>query len=70
MKVSIDRFEGKVAVCEQDNGKTLNIEKSRLPKGVKAGDVLDIDGDTITVDPEETKHRKAQIEKLVNDLFD
>ncbi len=70
MKISIDRFEGKIAVCEMENGETMEIEKSRLPKGTKAGDVLVVDGETITIDPEETKRRKEQIEKLVNDLFD
>ena len=70
MKVSIDRFEGEIAVCEQDNGEILNIEKSRLPENAKEGDVLDIDDDMITIDHDETKQRKEQIEKLVDDLFD
>ena len=70
MKVSIDRFEGEIAVCEQDNGEILNIEKSRLPENAKAGDVLDIDDDMITIDHDETKQRKEQIKKLVDDLFD
>ena len=70
MKVSIDRFEGEIAVCEQDNGEILNIEKSRLPENAKEGDVLDIDDDMITIDHDETEQRKEQIKKLVDDLFD
>jgi len=70
MKVSIDRFEGEIAVCEQDNGEILHIEKSRLPENAKEGDVLDIDDDVITIDHDETEQRKEQIKKLVDDLFD
>ena len=70
MKVSIDRFEGEIAVCEQENGEILNIEKSRLPENAKEGDVLDIDDDVITIDHDETEQRKAEIKKLVDDLFD
>ena len=70
MKVSIDRFEGEIAVCEQENGEILHIEKSRLPENAKEGDVLDIDDDMIIIDHDETKQRKEQIKKLVDDLFD
>ena len=70
MKTSIDRFEGKFAVCEGADGTSMNIEKTKLPKGTKAGDVLDIDGDTITIDAEETESRKKKVASLVDDLFD
>ena len=70
MKVSIDCFEGEIAVCEQENGEILHIEKSRLPENAKEGDVLDIDDDVITIDHDETEQRKEQIKKLVDDLFD
>ena len=32
MKYIIDRFEGKWAVCEAEDGKMIDIEKSKLPK--------------------------------------
>ncbi len=70
MKTSIDRFEGKFAVCESEDGTSMNIEKAKLPKGAKAGDVLNIDGDEITLDHAETEARKKKVAGLVNDLFD
>ncbi len=70
MKVSIDRFEGKNAVCENPDQTSMIIEKSRLPEGANEGDVLDITDDKITVDAEETAHRKKRIEESVNNLFD
>ena len=70
MKSSIDRFEGKFAVCESEDGTSMNIEKSLLPKGAKVGDVLDIDGTKITIDVTETDARKKKVSALVDDLFD
>jgi len=70
MKTSIDRFEGQFAVCESAEGTSMNIEKNKLPKDAKAGDVLDIDGDTITIDIAETEARKKIVADLVDDLFD
>jgi len=32
MKYIIDRFEGKWTVCEDENCKMVDIEKSKLPK--------------------------------------
>ena len=70
MKVSIDQFEGKFAICEKENGETFDLEKKLLPEGAKPGDVLDIDGDLITIDTGETEKRKEEIAGLVDDLFD
>jgi len=70
MKTSIDRFEGEFAVCESADGTSMNIEKSKLPKGAKAGDVLDIDGNKITIDIAETDARKKKVAALVDELFD
>ena len=50
MKVTIDRFEGEYAVCEKPDRTVVNIKKDRLPKEVKEGDVLIIEGDNIRVD--------------------
>ncbi len=44
MKVIIDRFEGKYAVCEKKNLEMIDIEIDKLPKEVKEGDVLIIEG--------------------------
>lgn len=70
MKVSIDRFEGEYAICEKEDGSTYDLAKDALPKGAKPGDVLDIDGDQITIDAGETEKRKKETAELVDDLFD
>ena len=69
MKVIIDRFEGKFAVCEKEDRKMIDIEKSRIPTTAKEGDVLNIDNDIITIDDVETQKRKKEIEELTRDLW-
>ena len=41
-QLSIDRFEGKFAICEDSEEKFYAIETSELPEGAKEGDVLRI----------------------------
>ncbi|HBM75246.1 MAG TPA: DUF3006 domain-containing protein [Clostridiaceae bacterium] len=69
MKVIIDRFEGKFAVCEKENREMVNIERCKIPVKAREGDVLDIVKDKITIDVEETKKRKKEIEELTKDLW-
>lgn len=69
MKVVIDRFEGRFAVCEKDDRTMMNIEKSKIPAKAAEGDVLDIEEGTVTLDVEETARRKKEIEKLADDLW-
>lgn len=64
MKVIIDRFEGNYAVVEIDAGKFVNIPKILLPNA-KEGDVIKIEKDK-----KETKNRKKNIQKLMNDVFE
>jgi len=71
-KVIIDRFEGDFAVCEDEDRKMINIEKSRLPKDAKEGTVLIIMGDKeddIKVDYAETQARKSRIKRMMDSLF-
>lgn len=65
MKVIIDRFEGDFAVVELPDKTMVNMLKILLPSETKEGDVI-----SITVDKEETKSRKAHIEKLMNDVWE
>ena len=69
MKVIIDRFEGKFAVCEKEDRQMLDIEKSKIPITAKEGDVLNITNDRITIDIEATEKRKKEIEELTKDLW-
>lgn len=64
MKWIIDRIENNIAVCEINNGTTIDVNLNALPKEIKEGDVLNI-----SVDKAETENRKEKISKLMNDLF-
>lgn len=70
MKVIIDRFEGKFAVCQKEDMSMINIEKSRLQDGAREGDVLIINNEGISIDKEETDRLKKQIEKLSKDIWE
>lgn len=69
MKVVIDRFEGDYAVCEKENREMIDIKKDCIPKEAKESDVLDIQGDKIIIDINETEKRKKEIEELTKDLW-
>ncbi|NLJ58236.1 MAG: DUF3006 domain-containing protein [Tissierellia bacterium] len=63
MKVIIDRFEGDYAIVETEDRIMVNLPKSLVP-GAKEGDVV-----SIIIDEEETKKRKDNINKLMDDLW-
>ncbi len=70
MSLIIDRFEGDFAVCEDDSGNMLQLERSKLPTGAKEGSVLCVEGDIISIDHGATAQRKEKIRKLMNRLWD
>lgn len=70
MKYIVDRFEEGFAVCETEKGKYIKIERSKLPKNVKEGDVLtQTFTKAYTIDKKETEKRKKRIKKLAEDLW-
>ncbi|MGC4113967.1 MAG: DUF3006 domain-containing protein [Myxococcales bacterium] len=72
---AIDRFEGKYAVIDFGDARgPMNILKSKLPKGVKEGQWLDLElkGDKLVkakVNQTKTDEMKKEIENLMKDLF-
>ncbi len=64
MQLIIDRFEGELAVCEYEKGKTLDLPTALLPANAKEGDVL-----RLTVDREATEQLKNHAESLRKRLF-
>lgn len=64
MRVIIDRFEGDFAVVELQEGEFVNLPKV-LVSDAQEGDVIDI-----SINKEETKKRKRDIEDLMSDLFE
>lgn len=69
MKGIIDRFEGEYAVVELDNRHMINISIDRIPQDCKEGYAINIDGDKISIDWEETERLRKEIEKLEEDLW-
>ncbi|MEE1055766.1 MAG: DUF3006 domain-containing protein [Acutalibacteraceae bacterium] len=66
----IDRFENGYAICEDKDKSFFGIELSELPKGVKSGDVLDIDDNSkIKINLEETQRRKSRMQGKMKKLF-
>jgi hypothetical protein len=66
--LSLDRFEGKngsIAVLVTDDGETINVPRSLLPPGAKAGDVLTM---TLQRDLEATRKLAEETRKLQQDL--
>ena len=69
MKVTIDRFEGNLAVCEKTDRTMINISRDKIPAEAKEGDILIIEGDNTQIDINGTAKRKKVIDDLMNDLW-
>ena len=69
MKYIIDRFEGTLAVCEDENKQMIQIPKYRLPLEAQEGDSLVERDGMLHVDDVETHARRNQMKHLVNKLF-
>ena len=68
LSLTIDRFEGdakEIAVLLADDGTAINVPKSLLPKGVRAGDVLAV---TIERDPDVTRQVAAKTRKVQDQM--
>ena len=70
MKYTIDRFEGTIAVCENEQKVMVNIPKYRLPLEVKEGDVLEEINGMLQIDDVETNERRKKAKQLMNKLFE
>ena len=70
MFLSIDRFDGDYAICQDENEKLYEIKMSELPQNAKLGDILKLYPDgTLVFDMAETLNRKKRIKKLQDKLF-
>lgn len=70
MKVSIDRFEGIYAICEDDKCRLYAIERGELPKDAKEGCIIELSDDgNIVINSEETKLRRNRMKNLQDRLF-
>lgn len=69
--ISIDRFEGIYAICEDADGKFFAIETSELPEGAAEGTVLSVNDTegTLTIDQAETDRRRVKNARLQKKTF-
>lgn len=69
--LTIDRFEGTYAICEDSEEKMFAIEISELPKDAAEGDVLNVDDSegTLSINTELTAKKRSKTAKLQNKLF-
>lgn len=63
MTFTIDRIEGNYLIVELENGKIINLPKE-LISNAKENDIY-----TITLNKDEMKKRKNNINNLINNLF-
>lgn len=68
-QMTIDRFEGDIAVALDQHGRTFNIESSQLPQGAKVGDTLVQKGGKLVIDHATTDARAARIAKKMKGRF-
>ena len=68
---SIDRFEGDIAVLEnRKTGKIEEIEKNKLPNGIKEGDILQKINGKYNIDKVKTQEVKNNIKDKMNKIWE
>lgn len=66
----IDRIEGKIAICEQENRETIEIPLMELYDGAKEGDCFALNDGIFKYDGTMTKDRRKRNIELQNNLFE
>lgn len=65
----VDRIEETTAVCQREDRSVFTLPLSRLPQGVKEGDVLREENGVFKAAPDETSERKKRIRQKMKHLF-
>lgn len=65
----IERFEGSVAIIEDDDGTHFEIEKCKLSDDAKEGDYIYKSGDEYKIDDNKTDEIRKNIINLQNSLW-
>ena len=63
MKLTLDRFEGELAVVISENGERFQLPRKILD-GAKEGDLI-----SVTVDADATEEKRKKIKGLMDSLF-
>lgn len=69
MRYIIDRIEGNIAVCEDENGNFVEIDILSLPSNIKEGDCIKFENSKYTVDEKYAEERRKNIRKKMNNLW-
>lgn len=71
MRLVIDRFEGKYAICEGEEQRYFAIELQELPEDVSPGSVLEITEEgELVLNEEETQRRRQRILEKQRSAFE
>ncbi|MBO4865899.1 MAG: DUF3006 domain-containing protein [Ruminococcus sp.] len=69
MRFAVDRIESAIAVCEDSEGATINIDLKKLPPDVKSGDILIFRDGRFLNDKTAMSERRAEISALQEKLL-
>jgi hypothetical protein len=70
MRYTIDRISGEIAVCEDENGDSVKLKASELPKGAREGDILFKENDAWSIDVKESSERRQIMADKLNRLIE
>ena len=69
MRYVIDRFEGRFAVLEAENGEFTGVERARLPDQAQEGSVVVHELGSLRLDQQATQERRAQMREKLDALW-
>ncbi|MCM3005796.1 DUF3006 domain-containing protein [Priestia koreensis] len=69
MRGIVDHLEGEIVVIEVD-GQTQDFNRGIFSKEVEVGDVVEITDNRGVVLKDETEKRRAEVQKLMDELFE
>lgn len=69
LKYTVDRIEEGFAVCEDENGRMVNVEIATLPADVREGDIISLENGKVVILEDETQERRRMIQQKRKDIF-
>ena len=72
---AVDRLEGRFVIVVGDDGKSMDVERSKLPRGLREGTVLRVrtgpsgpDWSRAEIDRVEEERRRKEIKELLDEM--
>lgn len=69
MKATIIRFEGPYAICMKEDNSIVDIKRFNIPKEAEDGDILNIEGSTITIERQGTNREYNHVDDIIIDIL-